>query len=253
VSRSEGESAQPDLLAKEEQAVRAVVVRQTGGTDVLRIEDVDRPAPGPRDVLIRVAACGVCTLDVVTRNGTYKQRVELPIIPGHEIAGTVTEVGAEVRRFRVGNRVATTQRYHICGACRLCRGGHETLCAERRFLGQQGLVGGYAEYVAVEEDNVALVPPGVSDEQAAIAAHNMVCAPADRRPHLALPAFWSSQFGVNIKSVGVPSAADSVVITQGELAETRFERTLVVKVEPPLSRSDIARKTLHGPVIDVGA
>ena len=55
--------------------MRAVVVRQTGGTDVLRIEDIDRPALGLRDVLIRVAACGVCTLDVVTRNGTYKQRV----------------------------------------------------------------------------------------------------------------------------------------------------------------------------------
>ena len=68
--------------------MRAVVVRQTGGTEVLQIEDVERPVPGPREVLIRVAACGVCTLDVVTRNGTYRQRVELPIIPGHEICGT---------------------------------------------------------------------------------------------------------------------------------------------------------------------
>jgi NADPH-dependent 2,4-dienoyl-CoA reductase/sulfur reductase-like enzyme len=59
-------------------------------------------------------------------------------------------------------------------------------------------------------------------EQAAIAAHNMICAPAERRPHLAVPAFWSSQFGVNIKSVGVPSAADEVVITQGSLASGRF-------------------------------
>jgi NADPH-dependent 2,4-dienoyl-CoA reductase/sulfur reductase-like enzyme len=58
--------------------------------------------------------------------------------------------------------------------------------------------------------------------QAAIAAHNMICAPADRRPHLVVPAFWSSQFGVNIKSVGVPSAADEVVITQGHLEEGRF-------------------------------
>src|SRR5258707_9760320 len=63
---------------------------------------------------------------------------------------------------------------------------------------------------------------GNAVEQATVAAHNMVCAPAARRPHVAVPAFWSSQFGVNIKSVGVPSAADSVVITQGELAETRF-------------------------------
>jgi NADPH-dependent 2,4-dienoyl-CoA reductase/sulfur reductase-like enzyme len=63
---------------------------------------------------------------------------------------------------------------------------------------------------------------GNAVEQATVAAHNMVCAPAARRPHVAVPAFWSSQFGVNIKSVGVPSAAEEVVITQGELADTRF-------------------------------
>jgi hypothetical protein len=59
-------------------------------------------------------------------------------------------------------------------------------------------------------------------EQAKVAAHNMICAPADRRPHVAVPAFWSSQFGVNIKSVGVPSAADTVAITQGSLEEASF-------------------------------
>lgn len=63
---------------------------------------------------------------------------------------------------------------------------------------------------------------GNAVEQASVAAHNMVCAPADRRPHLAVPGFWSSQFGVNIKSVGVPSAADEIVIMQGSLAEGRF-------------------------------
>lgn len=150
--------------------MRAIVLRNTGGVEVLRLEDVERPRPGARDVLIRCTACGVCYLDVVTRNGTHKKGVELPCIPGHEIAGVVEEVGPDVRRFRPGDRVATTQRYHICGACRLCRGGFEPLCPERRFLGEQGMVGGYAEYVAVEEDNVALVPDGVTDEQAAIAA-----------------------------------------------------------------------------------
>src|SRR5258708_5441806 len=69
---------------------------------------------------------------------------------------------------------------------------------------------------------LALEHWGNAVEQATVAAHNMVCAPADRRPHVAVPAFWSSQFGVNIKSVGVPSAADEVVITQGELADASF-------------------------------
>jgi len=69
---------------------------------------------------------------------------------------------------------------------------------------------------------LALEHWGNAVEQANVAAHNMVCVPADRRPHVAVPVFWSSQFGVNIKSVGVPSAAEEVVITQGELAEASF-------------------------------
>jgi NADPH-dependent 2,4-dienoyl-CoA reductase/sulfur reductase-like enzyme len=69
---------------------------------------------------------------------------------------------------------------------------------------------------------LALEHWGNAVEQATVAAHNMVCAPAERRPHVAVPAFWSSQFGVNIKSVGVPSAAEEVVITQGEQASARF-------------------------------
>ncbi|HTQ41646.1 MAG TPA: FAD-dependent oxidoreductase [Polyangiaceae bacterium] len=69
---------------------------------------------------------------------------------------------------------------------------------------------------------LALEHWGNAVQQAGVAAHNMVCAPADRRPHLVVPEFWSSQFGVNIKSVGVPSAADEVMITQGSLEEGRF-------------------------------
>jgi NADPH-dependent 2,4-dienoyl-CoA reductase/sulfur reductase-like enzyme len=69
---------------------------------------------------------------------------------------------------------------------------------------------------------LALEHWGNAVEQAAIAAHNMICAPADRRPHLALPAFWSSQFRVNIKSVGVPTAGDEVMLVQGSVASRRF-------------------------------
>lgn len=72
---------------------------------------------------------------------------------------------------------------------------------------------------------LALEHWGNAVEHAHVAAHNMICAPAERRPHVAVPAFWSSQFGVNIKSVGVPSAADEVAITQGSLDETCFVAT----------------------------
>jgi D-arabinose 1-dehydrogenase-like Zn-dependent alcohol dehydrogenase len=150
--------------------MKAIVVRRTGGPEMLAGETVPDPRPQPREVLVKVAACGVCFHDVVTRNGTLKAGVVLPFIPGHEIAGTVVEVGRDVTAFRVGERVASTQRSHICGHCRYCRTGREPLCSEARFLGDAGLNGGYAEYVAIEEDNLAHVPEEVALDAAAIAA-----------------------------------------------------------------------------------
>jgi len=150
--------------------MKAVVVRQPGGVDVLALEEVPDPAPGPKYVIIKVAGCGVCFHDIVTRNGTLKAGIKMPLILGHEIAGTVTAVGSAVRDFKPGDRVATAQRYHICGACRYCRSGREPLCPERKFLGDWGMVGGYAQYVAVEDDNVAHVPDAVPLEAASIIA-----------------------------------------------------------------------------------
>ena len=150
--------------------MKAMVVRAPGGTEVLKIEQLPDPTPGPKDVIIRVDACGVCFHDIVTRNGTLKSGVRMPCILGHEISGTVVEVGRDVRAFRKDDRVATAQRYHICGACRFCRTGREPLCPERKFTGDWGLVGGYAEYVAIEDDNVALVPEGMALQDASIVA-----------------------------------------------------------------------------------
>src|SRR5262249_37129635 len=107
---------------------------------------------------------------IVTRNGTLKYGVKMPLILGHEISGTVVAVGRDVRGFKQDDRVATAQRYHICGACKYCRSGRETLCPERKFTGDLGMVGGYAEYVAIEDDNIALVPEGVDLQDASIVA-----------------------------------------------------------------------------------
>jgi D-arabinose 1-dehydrogenase-like Zn-dependent alcohol dehydrogenase len=150
--------------------MKAMVVRQPGGLDAMRLESIPDPVAGPKDVVIAVEACGVCFHDVLTRNGTLKAGVKLPCVLGHEISGTVVEVGRDVTRFKHGDRVATAQRYYICGACRFCRSGRETLCPDRKFLGDWGLVGGYAERVAVGDDNLALVPAGVPLAEAAIAA-----------------------------------------------------------------------------------
>ena len=150
--------------------MRAMVVRQPGGPEALVLEDVAPPALRRNDVRIQVDSCGVCFHDVVTRNGTMKRGVTMPLIPGHEVAGIVESIGPDVRKFRPGDRVATLQRRHICGHCRYCRNDQETSCPEREFLGDAGLNGGYAELVCVEEDNVATVPDGVALEHAAILA-----------------------------------------------------------------------------------
>jgi acryloyl-coenzyme A reductase len=150
--------------------MKAIVVHAPGGIDVLKLEQISDPTPGPKDVVIRVDACGVCFHDIVTRNGTLKFGVHMPCVLGHEISGTVIEIGRDVRGFSKNDRVATVQRYHICGSCRFCRTGREPLCPNRKFAGDWGLVGGYAEYVAIEDDNVALVPDGVALQDASIVA-----------------------------------------------------------------------------------
>ncbi len=125
------------------------------------------PAVGPTDVLVDVEFCGVCHHDLLTRAGTVRH--PLPRVLGHEIAGVVVAVGDRVRDVVVGDRVATVQRYSSCGTCRLCRTGRETLCARRRFLGQQ-VHGGFAERVLVDASCVARVPDGVASRDAAVAA-----------------------------------------------------------------------------------
>ena len=149
-------------------SVKAIVQHATGGPDVFSLRDIPLPEMRPADVLIRVFACGVCYHDVVVRNGVFRKHVHIPLVPGHEVAGIVEAVGPMTRRFKVGDPVCTTQRRSVCGQCRSCRSGHETMCDHLEFMGDAGLNGGYAELVAVDEGCVALVPESVSLEQASI-------------------------------------------------------------------------------------
>jgi D-arabinose 1-dehydrogenase-like Zn-dependent alcohol dehydrogenase len=150
--------------------MRAVIAERIGPASVLRVADVAAREPGPGEVRIEVAACGVCFHDVVVRNGTFRRGVEMPVILGHEVAGTVEKLGPGVRGLKPGDVVATTIHSHVCGHCRHCRNGRETSCPERVFLGDAGLNGGYAEFVCVDADAALPVPAGVSADEAAIAA-----------------------------------------------------------------------------------
>lgn len=148
--------------------MKAVVLREFGGPENFRLEEAEAPGPGdlrPREILVRVRAVGVCYHDIINRGG-HLPRTKLPSILGHEIAGEVVAAGAEVQAFRPADRVASIQRVP-CGRCDLCRRGRSTLCKEGVFFGEE-IPGGYAEFVAAEEQGFAKIPDGIPFEEASI-------------------------------------------------------------------------------------
>ena len=99
------------------QMMKAIVIDHPGAPDVMELREVPIPEIRPTDVLIKVESCGVCFHDVVTRNGVLRRGIKMPVIPGHEVSGIVHKVGPQVFNFKIGDRVCTTQRRHICGHC----------------------------------------------------------------------------------------------------------------------------------------
>lgn len=140
--------------------MRAVVLRAFGSPHNLRPEAVPDPRPGAGEVLLRVAACGVCYHDVINRRGDLP-RTRVPAILGHEAAGEVIAVGPGVRGWSVGDRAATLQRLS-CGACPLCRAGRNSLCKhDARFFGEE-IPGGYAEFMTAPAHGLGRVPARVA-------------------------------------------------------------------------------------------
>jgi propanol-preferring alcohol dehydrogenase len=131
----------------------------------LRAADVPVPEPGAEQVLIRVHACGVCRTDLHVVDGELKDP-KLPLIPGHQIAGTVVETGERVDRFGAGDRVGVPWLGWTDDTCRYCRSGRENLCDNARFTGYQ-IDGGYAEYTVADHQFCFRIPEGYPDLQAA--------------------------------------------------------------------------------------
>jgi len=104
--------------------------------------------PGPGQVLIRVHACGVCRTDLHVIDGELP-KAKLPLIPGHEIVGTVEKTGQGVGGLRCGDRVGVPWLGYTCGECRYCRSGRENLCDRAKFTGYD-INGGYAEYTVAD-------------------------------------------------------------------------------------------------------
>jgi propanol-preferring alcohol dehydrogenase len=131
----------------------------------LREADLPVPDPGPGQVLLRVHACGVCRTDLHVVDAELTEP-KLPLVPGHEIVGSVVRTGEGAERFAVGDRVGVPWLGWTCGVCRYCRAGRENLCDRARFTGYQ-IDGGYADHTVADERYCFPLPAGYGDTDAA--------------------------------------------------------------------------------------
>ncbi|MEN8235923.1 MAG: zinc-dependent alcohol dehydrogenase family protein [Pseudomonadota bacterium] len=134
-------------------------------THPLVYTDVEQPTCLPDQVLIKVNVCGICRTDLHVVEGDLPLP-KLPIIPGHQIVGTVAECGRETHAFKKGQRVGVAWLQSTCGTCVYCRKSQENLCERAKFTGWTAQ-GGYAEYAVAPENYIYPLPDAFSDAQAA--------------------------------------------------------------------------------------
>ncbi len=168
----------------------------------LELFEFPYPSCKEDEVVVEVATCGVCRTELDEIEGRTPPSF-FPIILGHEIVGRVVEKGSQVQKLKIGDRVGIAWIHSSCGHCSYCLEGRENLCAEFKATGRDAH-GGYAEYTMVKEDYAFLLPPVISDEEAA----PLLCAGAVGYRSLKL---GNVQNGMNIGFSGFGASAHLVL------------------------------------------
>jgi propanol-preferring alcohol dehydrogenase len=140
------------------------IILETPGKPLRKV-DLPRPNPGHSQVLIRVLACAVCRTDLHIVDGELTEP-KLPLVPGHEIVGKVVDLGVDVNRFKIGDRVGVPWLGWTCSQCAYCENGQDNLCDQAKFTGYT-LDGGYAEYTVADQRFCFSIPDSYSDAEAA--------------------------------------------------------------------------------------
>ena len=204
----------------------------------LALEERRVPRPGPGEILVRVAACGVCHTDLHYLDHGVKTFQAPPLILGHEASGTVEENGPGAAAFKPGDRVLLPAVL-TCGHCRSCRLGRENICESMRMFGNH-MDGAYAEFVVAPEKDAFLLPAEIPLEEGSIIADALstpfhaVTRRAEVRPGDQVAVFGCGGVGMNV--VQVAAAAGGRVIAV-DLSEEKLE----------LARKLGAAATLHPP------
>ena len=204
--------------------MRAVVMHRPAPIEdgALRVEEVDRPVPGPGQVLVRVTACGVCRSNIHMIEGDWMDAgvpTKLPIIPGHEVVGTVAEVGEGVTDLREGDRIGVQPLWSTCGRCRYCLSGLDHLCQAKEITGET-LDGGYAEYMLATAAHAHRLPDELDDAEAAplfcpgITAYGSV-AKAGLGPARRAAVFGVGGVGHMVIQFAALTGADVIAVSRG--------------------------------------
>jgi propanol-preferring alcohol dehydrogenase len=142
--------------------MKAMVLKKPG--QPLTLEELPVPKPKDNEILIKVSVCGACHTDLDEAEGRLPTK--LPVVPGHQVVGIVSQSGKQVKKYKVGDRVGATWLYSSCGNCAFCKTGMENLCENAKWTGKDA-DGGYAEYMVIGEDYAYPIPKQFTDSQAA--------------------------------------------------------------------------------------
>jgi L-iditol 2-dehydrogenase len=208
------------------------------GPGNLELRELPDPVPGPGEVVVQVAATGICGSDLHIQDDEYQ--VTPPVVIGHETAGIVAAVGQGVSGVRQGDRVTCKTTISTCGRCPLCLTGRTNLCPERRWLGGH-VDGGFARYVVVPQANVLPLPEGVSLTAAALTEPLACCVHAVAELGAPAPG-----------SLTVVSGPGPIGLLCAQVARAAGADVIVLGTSADEGRFALARRLGFALLVDVG-
>jgi L-iditol 2-dehydrogenase len=193
----------------------------------VELRDVAVPEIGDNDVLLRVGAVSVCGSDVHQAYNTHSWPVNVPVILGHEFAGTVARTGRAVKTFREGDRVVSETAAEVCGDCLLCRTGRYNLCPKRKGFGY-GIDGAMASYVKVPARGLHHIPDSLPFELACLAephsvAYNAMCVNSTIRPGDLVVVLGPGPIGLLCARMAALAGADPLIVVGLSADAARLE------------------------------
>ena len=227
--------------------MRAIVFEQVGKLSVQTLPD---PTPGPKDLIIEVSAVGICGTDIHVLDGEF-EGATFPIIPGHEVSGTVVEIGKDVRGFAKGDKV-TVNNTLTCMECEFCRNGRSNLCRKWEGMGVVGNDGGSAEFMKAPAANCYKLADSVDLNHAAL-IEPLACAdrgydqiPRDLGKHFLV--YGAGTMGLMMAQLAPRAGAVSVTIV--DTNPSRLEAAREVGIETRLASPNEANRDKWDVVID---